>query len=359
MTILSLRPSEIRYSQDSIAYYFGYGRYSGTQIGQTLDDILQGKCNVRDIPTITVSSRDGLWYSGDNRRLWVFRKCEELGIIDRVPAAEGYINSSKFTTYNRGVSIRVRGSPGGQFWTQRYRKDLVIKEPEPPKPVEPPTRVINIAPIHEYVVHPPVQGNVNLSHPELSEDLSDIASDSDQSVELEPTQSRECSEGGDSCLQNISADVKNRTEGQANPTFVGDEDDQDQQHVTEVKDLGSEDDIPSQTSPDDLVHSNNGNVSVDLSSSEGGLISCDQPASEDVHHNITLEIDTNHLTASTEPKDYVDVELGHKVREPCQTNMSANFVTFLSKYRCQCLILLTIAFVIFVIFLLIGLLVPL
>ncbi|XP_033725953.1 uncharacterized protein LOC117315694 [Pecten maximus] len=128
MKLLSLRPSEIRYSQDSIARTFRHGRHSGIAIGQTLDDLVGNNCTVHDIPTITVTLRDGLWYCGDNRRLWVFRKCEELGIIERVPAVEGSLEPYKFTTDNFGVSIHVRGDPGGQIWTQRHREVLAISD---------------------------------------------------------------------------------------------------------------------------------------------------------------------------------------------------------------------------------------
>ncbi|XP_060071687.1 uncharacterized protein LOC132551551 [Ylistrum balloti] len=231
MTILYLRPSEIRYSQDSVAYYFGQGRYSGISIGQTLDELLLHKCHVNDIPTITVSLHNGLWYCGDNRRLWVFRKCEELGIIDSVPAYEGYINPSKFTTFNQGVSIRVRGSPGGREWTRRNRKNLVIKEPEPPKPVRSPVFPVPATTIcHESVVEKVVQDDFKPSIPELSdssESLTDIKSISDHSDELEPSQSEVCSEHTGSSLQCTPCYVKyDTTEGQVNPVFYGDEDGQ-------------------------------------------------------------------------------------------------------------------------------------
>lgn len=156
MTILSLRPSDIRYSQDSIASYFGYGIYSGRPIGESLDELIQGRCRVRDIPTITVQSRDGLWYTADNRRLWIFRKGEELDMIQEVQVQEGYVNPSKFTTYNRGVSIRVRGNPGGYRWTQKRRKELVIRDPEIPTPAKP------VIPVMSFLTETESETNVDV-----------------------------------------------------------------------------------------------------------------------------------------------------------------------------------------------------
>ncbi|KAJ8319289.1 hypothetical protein KUTeg_004380 [Tegillarca granosa] len=70
-----LSPSEIRYTQNSTSNTFGnHGRYANRLIGESLDDILLGNCNVHDIPTITVVRRNNAWYSVDNRRLWVLKK---------------------------------------------------------------------------------------------------------------------------------------------------------------------------------------------------------------------------------------------------------------------------------------------
>lgn len=55
MAVLQLSPSEIFFSQDSISIYFGKStRHPKTMIGETLDDILSGKCKVTDLPPIKV-----------------------------------------------------------------------------------------------------------------------------------------------------------------------------------------------------------------------------------------------------------------------------------------------------------------
>lgn len=65
------RPSEIRFSQDTIAYHW---KGESIQIGVTLDQLLENEISRDDFPTITVSIRHGLLYTSDNRCSWVFKK---------------------------------------------------------------------------------------------------------------------------------------------------------------------------------------------------------------------------------------------------------------------------------------------
>ncbi|KAJ8318961.1 hypothetical protein KUTeg_004052 [Tegillarca granosa] len=109
MTILSLPPSEIRYTQDSIGTTFGRStRHAFQPIGETLDDLLKGRCSINTIPSISVTWKNGKVYSADNRRLWVFKKAEELGSCNSIPVREiddYYISSMKWTTVNDGESF--------------------------------------------------------------------------------------------------------------------------------------------------------------------------------------------------------------------------------------------------------------
>ncbi|XP_021354750.1 uncharacterized protein LOC110451197 [Mizuhopecten yessoensis] len=117
--MLTLRPSEIRFSQDSISNVFHEKtNHADTHIGETLDALLTGKCNISEIPPITVVYMNENWYSADNRRLWVFRKLEELGQCTEIPVQKGRrrIPRKKLTTKNDGTDIRVRRDPGGYHW---------------------------------------------------------------------------------------------------------------------------------------------------------------------------------------------------------------------------------------------------
>lgn len=64
---------------------------------------------------------NGFWYTADNRRLWVLQQAEQCGEIDDIYVSLiDKINPNKFTTENDGISVEVRGDPGGgkEFWTQ-------------------------------------------------------------------------------------------------------------------------------------------------------------------------------------------------------------------------------------------------
>ncbi|KAJ8317888.1 hypothetical protein KUTeg_002979, partial [Tegillarca granosa] len=113
MTKLSLPPSEIRYTQESIGRTFGRcTNHAFKPIGETLDELLTGMCSVYSIPNISVIWKNGKYYSAENRRLWVFKKAEELGKCNK----ESYIPPFKWTTQNDGESLYVRGDPGGSCW---------------------------------------------------------------------------------------------------------------------------------------------------------------------------------------------------------------------------------------------------
>ncbi|KAH3781499.1 hypothetical protein DPMN_159329 [Dreissena polymorpha] len=119
---MNIRPSEMYYSQDSINIYFDKrSPHNRKRIGETLNDICEGRCRVSSIPTITVVYRYGKWVTADNRRLWVFRELERLGKCDSIYVHIGsFIPPRKLTSYNCGVSIRVRGDPGG-YWNRQVR----------------------------------------------------------------------------------------------------------------------------------------------------------------------------------------------------------------------------------------------
>ncbi|KAH3858217.1 hypothetical protein DPMN_100837 [Dreissena polymorpha] len=91
-------------------------------IGETLDDICEGRITIEDLPKIEVAKHDEKWVTNDNRRLWVFKQLERLGKCETV---EVWIVSSvcqiKLTTNNGGESIKVRGFPGG-IWHLKASK---------------------------------------------------------------------------------------------------------------------------------------------------------------------------------------------------------------------------------------------
>ena len=91
MGVNMLAPSQIRYSQDSISNTFGDNTdHAGQYIGETLDEIVRDPSEVDFIPNISVFNIGVKWYTLDNRRLWVFKRAEELGILSSI---EVYVTS--------------------------------------------------------------------------------------------------------------------------------------------------------------------------------------------------------------------------------------------------------------------------
>ena len=69
---MQLKPSEIRYSQDSISIYF-----SDSDNGSILDlfeKLIAGEINVAYLPLVQVAYYNGYWMAFEgNRRLFVFK----------------------------------------------------------------------------------------------------------------------------------------------------------------------------------------------------------------------------------------------------------------------------------------------
>ncbi|XP_036369109.1 uncharacterized protein LOC118767871 [Octopus sinensis] len=105
---LRLSPSDIRYTQDSIACKFR----NGTTLTETISDLVKGTITPDGIPVISVYLKDGKYYSTDNRRLYVFKELQSRSQPDlkiRVHVTSAALPPSKFTTLNDGQSIKVRG----------------------------------------------------------------------------------------------------------------------------------------------------------------------------------------------------------------------------------------------------------
>jgi len=95
-----------------------YTRHANMYIGETLDHLLVGRCNVEDILAMKVVKMNGKWFTPDNRRVWVFRTAEEIGFLETVKVKViRFMPNKKFTTLNHGQSVRVRRSVvGGRIW---------------------------------------------------------------------------------------------------------------------------------------------------------------------------------------------------------------------------------------------------
>ena len=75
-------PLEIRFTHSKIR-----NRFSGNsmKITDTLDQILSHKITANDIPMIQVIVNNGIMYSLNNRRLYLFKELRKRGVITEVP----------------------------------------------------------------------------------------------------------------------------------------------------------------------------------------------------------------------------------------------------------------------------------
>ena len=110
MSYLSLKPSEILYSQSSIANKFK----NGDQIGEALDNIMEGKLSISILPTIEVKCIDGSYVSSDNRRLWILKQLERLGRVNEVSVKTTRRIDRRKSARTNNVTIRGNG-PGGNW----------------------------------------------------------------------------------------------------------------------------------------------------------------------------------------------------------------------------------------------------
>jgi hypothetical protein len=118
MPNLSLKPSDILYSQSSIANKFT----NGLQIGEVLDDIMEDRLPISKLPTIEVKCIDGSYVSSDNRRLWILKQLERLGRVNDVNVKTTRWMSKQKSARTNNVKIRGIG-PGG-IWAFKERDDV-------------------------------------------------------------------------------------------------------------------------------------------------------------------------------------------------------------------------------------------
>lgn len=99
-------PNRIRFQHSKIRPYFsGCGR----SVMDTLDQMRQGKLAPDALPPIQViagvgGEDDGWYFSLNNRRLWVLKRCREEGLLQR---------------YNNEIKVRMRG-PKSSSEMERY-----------------------------------------------------------------------------------------------------------------------------------------------------------------------------------------------------------------------------------------------
>ena len=108
------KPSEIRFTHGVIEQRFS----DGTPLEETFRKILNGEIlmNAKTMPPLVVMYYGGYWYViKGNRRLYLLRKLEQLGIISNIKVVrqpfDGFLLERNYTTTNAGMSATVKGRP--------------------------------------------------------------------------------------------------------------------------------------------------------------------------------------------------------------------------------------------------------
>lgn len=132
-----LLPSEIRFSQNSISNRFSDAlgkEYIGIVLDKICDDsaFLSKITNNLKIGKWNKPGFDSLWFTVNNRSLWVLKELEVLGRLSdrlRVAVDPRGIDPKRFTTQNMGQCVMVRTYPVGgikalpaEFW--RYKQPV-------------------------------------------------------------------------------------------------------------------------------------------------------------------------------------------------------------------------------------------
>ena len=120
MPKLNLKPSEILYSQSSIANKFTNDDHG--QIGEVLDKIMENRLPISGLPKIKVKCIDGSYVSCDNRRLWILKQLERLGRVNEVSVEIARRMPRQKSARTNNVKIRGMG-PGG-IWAFKDIDDV-------------------------------------------------------------------------------------------------------------------------------------------------------------------------------------------------------------------------------------------
>jgi hypothetical protein len=115
---LLVDPERVRFQHSRIrAQFSGCGR----SVTETLESIRRGEMSPSDLPPIQVLVGDDNWYfSLNNRRLWVLKRCREEGLLAnnqirvRVRAPKSSAEAARYTLENCALEAKIMREPSSQ-----------------------------------------------------------------------------------------------------------------------------------------------------------------------------------------------------------------------------------------------------
>jgi len=104
-----IKPSDIYFTHSIISYKFtGCGKL----LDETLNEIINGITSIEDIPKIKVfyTCQNGIvkYFSENNRRLWLFKNLERLGLLDTVSVRIEKTNNKKYIKNTYALEAKVK-----------------------------------------------------------------------------------------------------------------------------------------------------------------------------------------------------------------------------------------------------------
>lgn len=78
----------------------------GKKVEDTLADLINKRIKITDIPIITVEYDGERFYSLNNRRLYVMKKCKEFGLINLIQVRVKFVKKDKYkSTYRLNAKL--------------------------------------------------------------------------------------------------------------------------------------------------------------------------------------------------------------------------------------------------------------
>lgn len=104
-----IKPSDIYFTHSTICYKFtGCGKL----LDETLNEIITGVTRIEDIPKIKVfyTCQNGIvkYFSENNRRLWLFKKLQGLGLLDTVNVRIEPTNNKKYIKNIYSLEAKIK-----------------------------------------------------------------------------------------------------------------------------------------------------------------------------------------------------------------------------------------------------------
>jgi hypothetical protein len=100
---IEIEPSLIYFTHSKIRKSFTGCNKS---LDDTLNEIITSKIKPLDLPIITVYYDGTNYFSQNNRRLWIFKECVKLGLINKISVLVKPMNKKRYIASNCSLNAK-------------------------------------------------------------------------------------------------------------------------------------------------------------------------------------------------------------------------------------------------------------